>query len=205
MKSKNIKLSSEIINEIADTFRNQENIKLGDILKAMERRGFGILIFIFNLPNLVPIPGITAIFSVPVIFISFQMMLGFKSPWLPVWVREKNVSYNTLQAAITKVNSYLTKVEKHIKPRFNFINERSGERLVGFLCLISAITYALPVPFANLLPVMSVLIVSLGFFNKDGLVVTLGGITAILGVAFTVIVALTGLHAAYALIHSFIS
>ena len=197
MKSKNIKLSSEIINEIADTFRNQENIKLGDILKAMERRGFGILIFIFNLPNLVPIPGITAIFSVPVIFISFQMMLGFKSPWLPVWVREKNVSYNTLQAAITKVNSYLTKVEKHIKP--------SGERLVGFLCLISAITYALPVPFANLLPVMSVLIVSLGFFNKDGLVVTLGGITAILGVAFTVIVALTGLHAAYALIHSFIS
>ncbi|WP_146038200.1 MULTISPECIES: exopolysaccharide biosynthesis protein, partial [unclassified Wolbachia] len=65
--TKDKKLASDILKEVADTNNNDSNkVTLFDIKTALHERGFGILIIIFSLPLSVPIPvppGYTTILS----------------------------------------------------------------------------------------------------------------------------------------------
>jgi hypothetical protein len=95
---------------------------------------------------------------------------------------------------VDKVERYLIWAERFIRPRWLFMSEKNGERLVGLAIFIFAAVFALPIPLANFFPVLAVLIISMGFFNRDGLAIAIGIITGIFGVFIAMLVITVGYH-----------
>jgi len=163
--------------------------------KRLFKNGFGLLMLIVVLPNCVPIPippGGSTLFSIPLLFLAVQMLVGMESPWLPKWLSERKIERKTLAKAVSKASPKLKKVEKLLKPRFAFANSAFGEKLVGFFWLIFAVSIAVPLPMTNFLPGIGILLMSLGLLSKDGLFIISGILVGLFGVFVTVSVLLVG-------------
>ncbi|MDM8335597.1 exopolysaccharide biosynthesis protein [Wolbachia pipientis] len=194
--TKNKKLASDILKEVADTNNtNSDKVTLFDIKTALQERGFGILIIIFSLPLSVPIPvppGYTTILSIPLILFSLQLLFGFDSPWMPHWLEKKSFQRSTLALAVEKTSPALKKIEKFMKPRMSFIFCGPGENILAFIMLLCALSIAIPLPLTNFIPAIGTTLISLGVMSKDGLLSILGVLVSLCGLLLTLIVMVKG-------------
>jgi len=194
--TKDKKLASDILKEVADTNNNDnDKVTLFDIKTALHERGFGILMIIFSLPLSVPIPvppGYTTILSIPLILFSLQLLFGFDSPWIPNWLERKSFQRSTLALVVEKTSPTLKKIEKFMKPRMSFIFLGPGEKILAFMMLLCAIIIALPLPFTHFLPAIGITLISLGIMGKDGFLSTLGVLFSFCALLVTLIVIVKG-------------
>lgn len=184
MKDKSQKLLKKArhkqkISYILENFLNishKKEIKFGEIGDSLKGRAFAGLMLIFVLPNLIPlpIPGISTILGTPLIILSFQFMSGRKSPWFPKWIREKKISGEKLAKAINFILPYIKKLETIFSPKFTILVEPPLERILACCCLIASIIMALPIPFANWLPALSIFILSIAILERDGFLAIFG-------------------------------
>lgn len=174
---------------------NGERVTLGELLQSMHQRGFGLLLMIFVLPNCVPIPippGGSTVFSVPLLFLTVQMLWAKDSPWLPKWLARKTLRRSTLQALVKGIVPRLRRLEKLLKPRMQYIRTKGGEQFLGFMMLLFAISIAIPLPMTNFLPGVGILVTSLGLLGRDGVVAILGLLVGCFGLLVTSGVLLLG-------------
>ena len=154
------------------------------------------------LPNCVPVPippGGSTLFSIPLFFIAVQMLWGKNTPWMPRWLRGKSLEQTTIDKVVRIAAPRLRWVEKFLHPRFSFTNSKTGERIVGFLWLIFAISIAVPLPMTNFLPGLGTLVMALGMLGRDGVIVSIGAIIGFIGVTFTTLLLMLGVEAITAL------
>jgi len=194
--TKDKKLASDILKEVADTNNNDSNkVTLFDIKTALHERGFGILIIIFSLPLSVPIPvppGYTTILSIPLILFSLQLLFGFDSPWMPSWLERRSFQRSTLALVVEKTSPVLEKIEKFMKPRLSFIFYGPGEKILAFMMLLCAIIIALPLPFTHFLPAIGTTLISLSIMSKDGFLSILGVLVSLCALLLTLVVIVKG-------------
>lgn len=177
--------ASDTLEQLVFNHKGQ-NITMRQINKALHERGFGILMVLFVLPCCLPVPvppGVPLIFSIPLIFLSLQMILGNETPWLPKWVGRKRIRRSTLAAIIKKAAPVLRRIEYFLRPRLSFASTRRGERVVGLLIFFFAVIIALPLPlpFSNFVPGVGILLISLGLLGKDGVMIILGTLVGLVG------------------------
>jgi hypothetical protein len=160
----------------------EPRISLGALRDALDDRGFGVLLFIFALPNLVPvnIPLLSAVLGVPLVLLAAQLSYGRHKPWFPDW----------LTSLVNRALPFLERVEKLLRPRLTVLLSWTGERLLGIAILILALVLTLPIPFANWLPACGIAVFGLAIVEKDGAAVLVGlalGIASVI-VAATVVI-----------------
>lgn len=172
-------------------------------MHALHERGFGLLMLVLVLPNCVPVPlppGISTIFSLPLLFLSTQMLMGLDSPWLPGWLHKKKINRKTLAKIISRANPRLKKIEILLRPRLSFASTRTGEKLLGGFWLIFSLSIAIPLPMTNFIPGVGILVSALGLLSKDGVVLLLGILIGLGGIVVTTMVIFLGAQAASALL-----
>lgn len=157
-----------------------EKVFLRDLLLHMGDRAFGPTLLVCALPEALPLPvaGVSAIIGLPLMLVSAQLLLGFPSPWLPRWIANRSIKRKDFEKIVYKVLPYLEKVEKVIRPRWQFFTTRKVERLLGLLLLLLGIIIALPIPLGNMLPAIAIVVICLGMIEKDGAAVVLGVVAA---------------------------
>lgn len=184
---------SELLLMLADKNKNREFVSLGEINEYLSERGFALLMILFAFPMAIPLPyppGFTTILGLPLLIFSIQMLFGFPKPVLPNWIANKNIKSSHLVFAIEKSNKYFKMIEKFLRPRMEYFSSSAGEKMIGFVSLLSSITIALPIWGGNALPSAGIVIMALGLLDKDGVVVIIG-----------VIVSLIGLFVAYLIVY----
>ncbi len=180
-----------------------DTVTVSELKNAMHERGFGVLMAIACLPLCIPAPlppGATSIFAIPIFILSAQMIWGMDSPWLPQWICRKRIKRSTLALIVVRSMPVLRRIEGILKPRFTFAATRTGEKIIGIFIFVFALAISMPLPFTNLPPGYGVLIMSLGLLSKDGLIILLGMVIGMLGVAFTLYLIWMGKQAAAALL-----
>ena len=178
------KAASDVLQGVVDN-HHEDLIALGQIKDVLHERGFGILMIIFSLPLCIPVPappGLTLLPSLPLLFFSFQMIIGKSAPWLPKWIASKQLKRTTLAMLVQKANPWLKKIEKLLKSRFAFASSKRGERVVGIFCFICSLSITNPVPGSNLVPAIGISLMSLGLVSKDGIVIVIGMLVGMVGV-----------------------
>ena len=169
-------------------------ITLGALRDALGDRGFGVLLFIFALPNLVPvnIPLLSAVLGLPLVLLAAQLSYGRHKPWFPDWLTDQTFSRQGFAAVVTRALPYLERTERLLRPRLTVLLSWTGERLIGIAILILALVLALPIPFANWLPACAIAIIALAIVEKDGVAVLIGLVVGVLSliVAATVVIGL---------------
>jgi hypothetical protein len=162
--------------------QDRERISIGDLLHALEHRAIGALMFIFAVPNAIPVPpGVSAVLGAPLIFLSFQLMIG-RRPWLPRIITDRSLSRVDFEKVVNLAAPWLAKAERLMRPRLTFLAAPPAEYVVGAICLILSLILFLPIPLGNMLPAFTICVLALGVLERDGVWVAIGATCAILAV-----------------------
>lgn len=183
---------SEILQEIAGD-SSRERIAVGDILAAMRDRAIAALMFIFALPNVLPMPpGMSSILGAPLIFLAAQLTLGLR-PWLPGVIARRSIARVDFALLVHRAAPWLARAEKLLRPRLGTLARPPLEYLVGLFCLLMALILFLPIPLGNMLPALAICLFSLGILERDGawilagLLASLAGLALVWGVLYALI------------------
>ncbi len=162
-----------------------ERISIGDLLAALGDRAIGALMFVFAVPNVMPVPpGVSAILGAPLIFLGAQLMLGMR-PWLPGVIARRSLARDDLQTLVRRIRPWLARAEKLLRPRWGLLTRPPLEYAIGLLCLVLAVVLSLPIPLGNTLPALAISVLALGVLERDGLWVLAG--TALAAFALAVV------------------
>lgn len=168
-----------------------EFISFGEIIENLKDKGLALLIAIIALPISIPVPtppGFTTLFGVPLCILTAQLVYRLDHPWLPKWLRDKQIKTSTFQSFVDKSEPYFYKLSRFLKPRYGQYISPSSERVMGVLSLLCAICISLPILFANAIPSLAILTMALAILYKDGLAAIVGMIIAGIGLIIAVIV-----------------
>ncbi len=164
---------SQLLQQVADDHL-AERITISDLLQAMEGRAIAALLFLFAFPNILPTPpGVAAILGLPLIYLSFQLMLA-RQPWLPRFIADRSMTRDAFRNIISKATPILNRAEKMLRQRWWPLVSPGMERVMGFVCLMLAVLLSMPIPLGNLLPATAICVIALALLERDGLWIVIG-------------------------------
>lgn len=190
-------ITTEILEDVVNK-TTADKISVNDLMVAMDSGGFGLIMTIFSLPIIIPLPPpFPSLISIPMVVFSFQMMIGCKSPRLPKRLSNLSISRNVLAMMIEKSAPYIRKAESFVRPRLLIFSSRWFHQIIGLFCFIFSMSVLLPMPLSNFIPGMGILIASFGLLGRDGLIILSGLIVGCIGIVITTTAVLLGVEAIY--------
>ena len=167
---------SSILRSALDADKDGE-VALGEVLDRVAERGFGLLLILFSLPMLIPMPpGTSGPIGILLALIGGQMIGGRHTPWLPQRARNFRLSAKLLNLLQNHGVNFLQKVEKLSRPRLAALENPFMLRITGFMVVFLGLVLSLPLPFMNSLPAIPVLLFGIGLMNRDGVFLLLGNV-----------------------------
>lgn len=167
---------NDILGDIQNGLSAEKNT-LGHIMVAMHERGFGILIILFSLPMAIPLPvppGVNLLFSLPLLFLTFQQIYGAKRPYLPLFICSKQINHEKLSAMLEKAKPWMNRLSIFIKPRLAFMTHGMISHMIGIFGFLFALCICVPVPLTNTVPSFAIMIMAIGVLMRDGLAIIAG-------------------------------
>ncbi len=144
-------------------------VTLGELIDRTAERGFGLLMMILGLPMLIPIlpPGSSTIVGPIYAVFAVQMLRGARHPWVPLRLRHRVLSAQTVAALRTRGLPIIRKAERLSRPRGLWLSEQVVLRLAGIMVFLMGVILLSPLPFLNTLPAVSVMLIGMGLLNRD--------------------------------------
>jgi hypothetical protein len=173
-------------------------VSVGEIIAHFGPRAFGALLFVFALPNLLPLPpGSTTILGLPLLLFAPQLALGSQQPWLPRRLQSRAFDAASMRKVGARASVWVERAEGLTTQRAAFMFGPVGTALIGIVCTLLAAVLILPIPLGNVLPAVTIAVFGLSLVQRDGLLALIGYALAsasagALVVAFNIIVALVG-------------
>jgi hypothetical protein len=164
------------LSEIVVSLEGRNDLNIGVLAEAFGERALGALMFVFAVPNVIPTPpGTSAVLGLPLVFLTFQLMIGRDTLWLPAKIRNRPISAGLISSFITRAGPYLARFEKVLRPRFSLlVHNNAAERLIGLVSFCMAVVLFLPIPFGNILPAAAIAVLALGLAERDGFAAIFG-------------------------------
>lgn len=157
---------------------SRERIAVGDLLEALGDRALAALLFVFAVPNVLPVPpGTSAVLGAPLVFLAAQLAFG-RRPWLPAVIARRTMTRADFAVLVLRIGPWLERAERLLRPRAIRLVLPPMEYLIGLVCLLLAVVLVLPVPLGNMLPALSISLLALGIAERDGLWILAGFATA---------------------------
>jgi len=194
---------NDILNDVKSAV-TKDNNTIGLLMDVMHERGFGILIFLFALPMAIPLPvppGINLLFSVPLLFLTFQQIYGARKPWLPKSIRNKTYNPQKMHQLIVKAEPWMDKLSYIIRPRLGWMTRNGVSYLIGVFGFLFALCVSIPIPMTNTVPSFAIMIMALGVLMRDGLAILFG---MFLGCAWITLLATIGVTGFKAVLSTFL-
>jgi hypothetical protein len=156
------------------------SLTLGELEGILQGRGFALFILLLSLPFCAPIaiPGLSVPFGVVITFLGLRIVFGRK-PELPGFILRKQVKYTTLERIVKLGLKLCTYMEKIARPRMQFLRTWPGMmNLIGLGLASGGIQLLLPlpplIPLSNTFPAISVVLLTAGLIERDGVFVLAG-------------------------------
>ncbi|MDD5586935.1 MAG: exopolysaccharide biosynthesis protein [Alphaproteobacteria bacterium] len=162
---------SSLLRELQSTVAGGGTVTVGSMLQLFGVRGFAFLIFVLALMNVVifMVPGLSLVFGLPLVILTVQMVLGFRTPLFPSFVRSRAIDKHALARGLAVGVRGMARVEHLIKPRFAMLSGPHFDRVHSLLALLLAVLMAIPVPIMNLPPSFGLIVLALGLMQRDGI------------------------------------
>ena len=174
--------------EDADT----DTVTLDWILTQLHERAFGLFLLVLALPCCIPfLYGIPQVVSLPLMFVSAQILLGRTSPWLPKRLGARAVAKASLENLADRARPWLERVEALSKPRLGALTRPPIDRLVGIALVLFSASILVPLPGTNTVPGFAVVVIAMGLLQRDGILVLAGSVIGTAWIATLIIAGAT--------------
>jgi hypothetical protein len=174
-----------------------ERISIGDLMTALGDRGYGLLMLVLALPNLIPapIPGLSGVLGTPIIILAAMMLLGYPQPVLPRAIRERTVPRAAMVAVLTRAQPWLLRLERLVRPGTLRLPHRGVEVAAALLLGINALLLALPIPFGNPAPALAIVVMSVALVEADRrlFAVSIAVLLAAIAIDVAIVLAILGI------------
>jgi len=185
------RLSAQV-RSLAEACRDRE-VTLGDISDLLQGRGLCLFLVILGLPFCLPIPmpGLSVPFGFAIMLLGMRLLFR-QSERLPAVLSRQRVSAKVFGPLLRSVAGVLSMLEALMASRLRWIMDHPPGRrtaggmiaLCGFLLMLP-----LPIPFTNVFPAFTVVLLACAIVERDG-------VTAVVGlILFIITVVLFGLIA----------
>ncbi|MQY41522.1 exopolysaccharide biosynthesis protein [Epibacterium sp. SM1969] len=153
------------------------DVSLNWILAQLHERAFGLFLLILALPCCIPfLYGIPQIVALPLMFVSVQILLGRRVPWLPGKLGERSVSADSLKNLSNRAGPWLRRIESLSRPRLSLLTNPPLDRVLGAALVLFSASILVPLPGTNTVPGFAVVIVAMGLLQRDGILVIVGAV-----------------------------
>jgi hypothetical protein len=181
------------------TAADGRSLTIGELEEVLKGRGFALFLMIIALPFSFPIsvPGLSVPFGIVIIILGLRITLGMK-PSLPGVILRRQIPYRLLEKTVWFGLKLCTKLEKLVRPRMHFLQRWPGMiNLIGLAIASGGFLLSLPlpplIPFSNMIPAVSVILLTAGLMERDGLLVLFGHFLNVAGwIYFVVMFTLAG-------------
>ena len=169
------------------------------LLRAFEERGFAILFMLLMSIPALPIPtgGVTHVFEVVVMLLALELIVGRRTPWLPKRALRHELGPATQKKAIPFIVRRVRWFEKYSRQRLEgLLENRLTLSVLGVAILGFALTAFLAPPFSGLdtIPSLGAVVLSLGLILGDALMVLVGVLVGVAGVALVIAIGSAAAH-----------
>jgi len=152
-------------------------VSLDWVLAQLHERAFGLFLLILALPCCIPfLYGIPQVVSLPLMFVSAQILIGRRVPWLPHKLGKRTVSTAGLSSLSTRAGPWLRRIEAISRPRLAVLTRTPLDRVVGLALVLFSASILVPLPGTNTVPGFAVVVVAMGLLQRDGVLVIVGSI-----------------------------
>lgn len=169
-------------------------VTLGRLLAVLGEQATAMVLLVFSIPAIIPTPGVPAgmIFGTVLVILSCQLVVGTRRFWLPKRLARIEVPRSLLSGMVVRLGPKLQWIETWLRPRWTGLSGRAALRPLGLVVVVMGVIIALPVPFGNVLPGLSVFFIALGLAQRDGVAIGIGLVFGIAAIAFTAFILLGG-------------
>lgn len=187
-------LSQRLAHIVSQT--DSERLSFTDLAAQLQSSAWGGLLFIFAAINVLPLPpGTSVFFAIPLMIVSAQMVLGRASPWFPARIDRRGVRKTELERLIAKMQPVEARIERVLKPRLPRLTAPTATRIIGVVCFLWALLAAVPIPLFHVAPAGAILLFGLALIYRDGRLVIVASVAAVLSLAVDALLVGSGVAA----------
>jgi hypothetical protein len=162
-----------------------KRITLGRITRAINHKGFGMLLLAPTGVLMLPtgaVPGVPIVCALFITVISVQILLGRENVWLPRWMRRLSLSKKRFNKTIRDAKPYAKKIDGIVQARFSLLTSDLAHKIAALICIALCVPLAFIgfIPFLPMLLSLPILFFALGMCVKDGFLILCGFIAAVI-------------------------
>jgi hypothetical protein len=177
--------------ELESLLYDNERLTIGTLTDALGERSLAILLMLLMIPSALPLPtgGVTHVLDLITVLVAAQMIAARRELWLPQRLMRHELSATFSGKAVPAVIRRVRWVERFARPRFARLLElRAVAATLGLVSLVFVVGAFVAPPFTGLdtLPALGVVVACLGLVFADGLVVGLGVLAGVAGIALEI-------------------
>ena len=179
-------LSSEI--DLLLAALAERPLRLREMIEVMRGRAYTLLLILLSIPFCLPIPlpGLSTVLGGVIALIGLRLSLRL-DPWLPVRVLDAELSTTTVTRLLVASRRVACMLESVLRPRFSILLDFGLlHHLYGAMICFSGmlLMLPLPLPFTNLLPALTIILLAGALLERDGYFAVAGVVMFILTIAF---------------------
>ncbi len=142
----NEKTISDRLDQLAENATGG-TVSLDWIMEQLHERAFGLFLLVLALPCCIPfLYGIPQIVSLPLMFVSAQILMGRQTPWLPERLAARTVSAEGLENLAHRADPWLRRIEAFSRPRQAHWTRPPLDRIVGLALVLFSASILVPLP-----------------------------------------------------------
>jgi hypothetical protein len=191
-RPRGVDAEDRISDQLEQWFEDDGDHTLGDLIEMFEEKSFALLFILLLGVSALPLPtgGATHVFDILAVIIAAQLVIGRDRIWIPKRWRGVRLGGTKQQRFIGGLLRGIRFFERFSRPRLRFLfDHRVSNSVFGLVVIVFTAGAFFAPPFSGLdtLPALGVLIVSLGVLLEDILIVAIGLIVGIGGIAAEII------------------
>ena len=186
--------ASEALEHMLDSLP-PDRFTLHWLSSQLQRRSFGLVVLVLALVAM--IPGLSYVSGLLLFAPAIEMIAGRSAPSFPGRIGDYALPTHHLGVAVRRTLPALRYLEKIIRPRWQ-LPPTTTKRLMGIaVFLLTALLLLTPLPFIQVVPGITIVILSVAYLEDDGLLLlfgffaTLAVLAASAGAVWGMIVALS--------------
>lgn len=172
---------SDVLDGLDSLAESKSHVSVGDMLDEFGNRSFAPVMLVLALLDLSPIggiPGVPTFLAACIALIALQLLFARNHIWIPAWIRGQSVKGRKLVKATNKLSPLAEKLDVTSQDRLEAVTHGIGLRVAAALIVLLCVT--IPplefLPFASVVPMAAIAVLSLAIMTRDGVALILAGL-----------------------------
>lgn len=166
-----------------------EPVALHELAALQGPAATGSLLILLALPCMLPVAGVGTVLGMGLVGLSLALWRQQTALRLPDRVARFTMPARWARRVLAWQASLYTLAGRAARQRLAAAFNSGARRVTALTVALMAALIVLPIPFGNILPAVAISLIGLGLVFRDGVLMLLGSLSAILALLFTAILA----------------